>query len=161
MLTNHTEWTKGKCESNNYGTIDRLIINKIMMDNVKLKQQNISTAWIDYKKAFDSVPHDWIIETLNIHKFDSITTMFISNTMNTGKRISITKMVKLKPIIFQSILVSSKETAHQVYSSSYRYFHSLGYWTQKINRKGDIFHISCSWMILNSLLQTTINLHQW
>ena len=48
--------------SNTYGTIDQLIINKMVMDNVKLKQRNISTAWIDYKKAFDSVPHDWIIE---------------------------------------------------------------------------------------------------
>ena len=52
--------------SNTYGTIDQLIINKMVMDNVKLKQRNISTAWIDYKKAFDSVPHDWIIETLKI-----------------------------------------------------------------------------------------------
>ena len=48
--------------SNTYDTIDQLIINKMVMDNVKLKQRNISTAWIDYKKAFDSVPHDWIIE---------------------------------------------------------------------------------------------------
>ena len=48
--------------SNTYGTIDQLIINKMVMDNVKLKQRNISTAWLDYKKAFDSVPHDWIIE---------------------------------------------------------------------------------------------------
>ena len=60
--------------SNTYDTIDQLIINKMVMDNVKLKQRNISTAWIDYKKAFDSVPHDWIIETLKIHKFDPITT---------------------------------------------------------------------------------------
>ena len=44
--------------SNTYDTIDQLIINKMVMDNVKLKQRNISTAWIDYKKAFDSVPHD-------------------------------------------------------------------------------------------------------
>ena len=43
--------------NNTYGTIDQLIINKIVMDNVKLKQRNISTAWIDYKRAFDTVPH--------------------------------------------------------------------------------------------------------
>ena len=33
--------------SNTYGTMDLLIINKMVMDNVKLKQRNISTAWID------------------------------------------------------------------------------------------------------------------
>ena len=60
--------------SNTYGTIDQLIINKMVMDNVTVKQQNISTAWIDYKKAFHPVPRDWIIETLKIHKFDPITT---------------------------------------------------------------------------------------
>ena len=71
--------------SNTYGTIDQLIINKMVMDNVKLKQRNISTAWIDYKKAFDSVPHDWIIEILKIHKFDPITTKFLRKTMNEWK----------------------------------------------------------------------------
>ena len=71
--------------SNIYGTIDQLIINKMVMDNVKLKQRNISTAWIDYKKAFDSVPHDWIIEILKIHKFDPITTKFLRKTMNKWK----------------------------------------------------------------------------
>ena len=29
---------------NTYGTIDQLIINKIVMDSFKLKQRNISTA---------------------------------------------------------------------------------------------------------------------
>ena len=52
------------------------------MDNANLKQRNISTAWIDYKKTFDSVPHDWIIETLKIHKFDPIATKFIRKAMN-------------------------------------------------------------------------------
>ena len=71
--------------SNTSGTIDQLIINKMVMDNVKLKQLNISTAWLDYKKAFDSVPHDWIIETLKIQKFDPITTKFFRKSMNKWK----------------------------------------------------------------------------
>ena len=71
--------------SNTYGTMDLLIINKMVMDNVKLKQRNISTAWIDYKKTFGSVPHNWIIETLKIHKFDLITTKFLRKTMNKWK----------------------------------------------------------------------------
>ena len=53
--------------NNSYGTVDQFIINKMVMDNVKLNQLNISTANIDYKKAFDSVPHDWIIETQKTH----------------------------------------------------------------------------------------------
>ena len=66
--------------SNIYGTIDQLTINEMVMDNVKLKHRNISTARIDYKKAFDL-----IIETLKIHKFDPITTKFLRKTMNKWK----------------------------------------------------------------------------
>ena len=75
---------KGKA-SNTYGSTDQHIINKMVMHNVKLKQWDISTACIDYKKAFDSVPHRWIIETLKIHKFDPITTKFLRKTMNNWK----------------------------------------------------------------------------
>ena len=71
--------------SNTYGTINQLIIDKMVMDNVKLKQRNVSTAWMDYKKAFDSVPQDWIIQTLKIHKFDPITTTFLRKTINKWK----------------------------------------------------------------------------
>ncbi|XP_066912330.1 uncharacterized protein [Clytia hemisphaerica] len=67
--------------SNTYGTIDQLMINKLIMVNAKNKLKNISTAWIDYKKAYDSVPHDWIIDTLKIHKFDKTITSFFESTM--------------------------------------------------------------------------------
>ena len=67
--------------SNTFGTIDQLSINKMIMEEAKKKKRNISTAWIDYQKAYDSVPHDWIIETLKIHKFDSITIKFFEKTM--------------------------------------------------------------------------------
>jgi len=67
--------------SNTFGTIDQLIINKMIMEEAKHKNRNISTAWIDYKKAYDSVPHDWIIETLRIHKFDPTIIKFFETTM--------------------------------------------------------------------------------
>ena len=68
-----------------YWTIDQLIIKKIVMDNIKLKQRNIPTTWIDCKKAFDSVSHDRIIKTLKLHKFGTITTKFLRKTMNNWK----------------------------------------------------------------------------
>ena len=54
----------------------------MVMDNVKLKQQTISTVWIYYKNVFDSVPHDWIIEILTIHK---VTTKFIRKAIENCK----------------------------------------------------------------------------
>ena len=60
-----------------YGCRDQLMINNAILENCK-KRKNLSTAWIDYKKAFDSVPHSWILKmppdvedspsTYNIHR---------------------------------------------------------------------------------------------
>ena len=69
------------CTSNSYGTIDQLIVNKMIMMDAINKSRNISTAWIDYRKAFDSIPHDWLIKTLTMHKFDTITVRFFEETM--------------------------------------------------------------------------------
>ena len=141
--------------SNIYGTINQFFINKMVMDNVKLKQLNTSTVWIDYKKIFDSVLLDWIIETLKIHKCRPIATKFIRKKMK--KMLYLTKMVKLKPGIFQSILTSFNKISCQVYLSYYRYFHYLDI---ELIPKVILFHISCLWKILNSALQETFNLHQ-
>jgi len=72
--------------NNTYGTIDQLLINKMVMEEAKKrKKRNISTAWIDYKKAFDSIPHNWMVETLRMHKFDETTINFFEATMKNWK----------------------------------------------------------------------------
>ena len=37
----------------------------------------MSTAWIDYKKAFDSVPHSWILKCLQMYKINPVLITFI------------------------------------------------------------------------------------
>ena len=44
-----------------WGCFKQLLINKAVMSEVKKKRQNLFTIWSDYKKAFDSVPHEWLI----------------------------------------------------------------------------------------------------
>lgn len=39
-------------------------------------------AWIDYKKAFDSVPHSWILETMRLYHTDATLYNFCQHTMN-------------------------------------------------------------------------------
>ena len=38
-----------------------------ILENCKKRKKNLSTARIDYKKAFDSVPHSWILQMYKIH----------------------------------------------------------------------------------------------
>ena len=49
-----------------YACKDQLMINNAILENCKKRKKNLSTAWIDYKKAFDSVPHSWIIKCLQM-----------------------------------------------------------------------------------------------
>ena len=36
----------------------------MIMIEVKMRKRNLSMAWIDFKKAYDMVPHSWIIDCL-------------------------------------------------------------------------------------------------
>jgi len=36
----------------------------MILREVKMRKKNLSMAWIDYKKAYDMVPHSWILECI-------------------------------------------------------------------------------------------------
>ena len=65
-----------------YGCKDQLMINNAILENCKKKRKNLSIAWIDYNKAFDSVPHSWILQCLNMYKIYPILTTFIEANMH-------------------------------------------------------------------------------
>ena len=69
------------CESNNiltveqaggkkgsWGCTDQLLINKMILDEVRKFKRNIFTMWFDYRKAFDSIPHTWLYEAMKLAK---------------------------------------------------------------------------------------------
>ena len=56
-------WDKsqlGTC-SKVLGTVDQLIIDNAIMDEVREKQRNLAVAFYDYQKAYDMVRHDWML----------------------------------------------------------------------------------------------------
>ena len=50
------------------GTLEQLLINKNIMNEVRRMRRNLTTIWLDYRKAFDSIPHSWLIKSLKLAK---------------------------------------------------------------------------------------------
>ena len=73
----------GKKDS--YGCKDQLMINNSILENCKKRKQNLLTAWIDYKKGFDSEPHSWILKCLQMCKIYPILITFIEESMSQWK----------------------------------------------------------------------------
>ena len=77
------EQTGGKID--HYRCKDQLMINSAILENCKMRKKNLSTAWIDYKKTFDSVPHSWILKCLQMYKIHPILLKFIEESMSQWK----------------------------------------------------------------------------
>ena len=56
------------CRKRSRGTKDQLLIDKAVLKDAREKKRDLSMGWIDYRKAYDMLPHSWIIETLNMIK---------------------------------------------------------------------------------------------
>ena len=67
-------------------------------------------AWIDYRKAYDSIPHSWILKTLRMYRFNEKVIRFMETSMNNWNTTMklyysdgciITDPIKIKRGIFQ------------------------------------------------------------
>ena len=73
------------CKRNSYGCKDQLLIDRMILENCRTRSKNLSTAWIDYRKAFDSVPHDWILKSLDLYKISPVISNFLKGAMRGWK----------------------------------------------------------------------------
>jgi hypothetical protein len=71
------------CVKESFGCKEQLInlINTVIMEQTRKNNRNIYTAFIDYKKAYDSVPHSWLIKILKIYKINLDLINFLSHVM--------------------------------------------------------------------------------
>ena len=56
---------RGNCS----GTVDNLLIDGMVCEDAQRGKRNLSMAWIDVAKAYDSVDHDWLFEMFTLHRF--------------------------------------------------------------------------------------------
>jgi hypothetical protein len=104
-----TEQQKG-CRKFSQGCKEQLIIDSIVCKQAQKKNRNISIAWIDYAKAYDSIPHSWLIEVLNIYKINNSIINFLKHSMTYWS----TKLhLSLPTIAFQSQQIPIKRGIFQ------------------------------------------------
>ncbi|XP_014679346.1 PREDICTED: uncharacterized protein LOC106819213 [Priapulus caudatus] len=57
----------------------------MIVSMTKKLKRNLGMAWIDYKKAFDSVPHSWILAAIKIYHVSPTIIQFMEATMKKWK----------------------------------------------------------------------------
>ena len=117
------------CRRGSKGTKDQLLIDKMVLRDSKKRHTNLAMAWIDYKKAYDMVPHSWIVECLDMVGCADNVRSFIERSMKLWKcelyagdtvlgDISISRGIfqgdSLSPLLFVVCLIPLTMVLHEV-----------------------------------------------
>ena len=73
------------CRRGSRGTKDHLLIDKTVLKDCRRRHTNLSMAWIDYKTAYDLVPHSWIIECMKMFGIAENVTNLLGKSMEQWK----------------------------------------------------------------------------
>ncbi|XP_068684755.1 uncharacterized protein [Montipora foliosa] len=73
------------CRKGRRGTKDQLLIDKAILKDCRKIHKNLAMAWIDYRKAYDMVPHSWIVECLEMFGIAENVKKFLIDSMKTWK----------------------------------------------------------------------------
>ena len=73
------------CRQESFGAKDQLLINKLLTEDCKTRHKSLSMAWVDYQKGYDSVPHGWLLQCLQMHKISPVLCKFLSCVMKSWR----------------------------------------------------------------------------
>jgi Reverse transcriptase (RNA-dependent DNA polymerase) len=91
LMTAHLEGNRllapeqNGCRRGAQGCKELLVVDSAVVNQARKKKRNISVAWIDYKKAFDSVPHSWLLEVLRLYRVNSQIIALLKHCMATWR----------------------------------------------------------------------------
>ncbi|XP_044755036.1 uncharacterized protein LOC123313989 [Coccinella septempunctata] len=102
-------WEQNGCKKKARGCKELLVIDNVVTKQARRRLKNISMCWIDYQKAYDSVPHSWLVEILRIYKISPDIIHLWEHLMGTwrttlsvkGTKSYRTKEISIKRGIFQ------------------------------------------------------------
>ena len=69
------------CKRGSRGTKDQLLIDKTILKDCKKRHTNLSMVWIDYRKAYDLVPHSWVNECMEMFRIAENLRTFLQKSM--------------------------------------------------------------------------------
>jgi hypothetical protein len=90
------------CHPGNKGCKEQLMISKaiyVLYEDCRKSNKNLSIAWIDYHKAFDSIPHSWVEKSTKLVGGNSKIVRFYKLSM---EKWSTSLFLKTKQKIMQS-----------------------------------------------------------
>ena len=70
---------------NSYGTKTQLIVNKTVVEDAIRRRKDLSMVYIDYAKAYDSIPHQWTLDIMSAYKISPIIIKFLAAAMRLWK----------------------------------------------------------------------------
>jgi hypothetical protein len=73
------------CRKVSQGCKEQLLIDSTVTEQTKHQKRNLYTAYIDYTKAFDGVPHTWLLQVLTLYKINPTLVKFLSCVMKKWK----------------------------------------------------------------------------
>ena len=74
------------------GTLDQLIIDNVIMEEVRNQQRNLAAAFYDYQKAYDMVRQDWMTRVYKWMRVPEKVVNFILELMERWKtRLEVTE----------------------------------------------------------------------
>ena len=73
------------CKRKTMGTADIIFIDRLALREARMRKKNLSMGWVDYRKAYDMVPHSWILECLKSLGISDNIQRFLEKTMKTWR----------------------------------------------------------------------------
>ena len=100
------------CRRKSRGTKDQLLIDRTILKGCRKRRTNLAMAWMDYRKAYDFVPHSWILECLDMLGIADNVIIFLEKSMKKWKLLSTSNGLDLCEVdvnrgIFQGYSLSS------------------------------------------------------
>ena len=73
------------CTRGRGGCQEQLLIDAMIMDDAHSRKKNLAVAWLDVKKAYDSISHEWVGELVRLLGFNPSICQCLHRLINTWR----------------------------------------------------------------------------